>query len=110
MEACFPCLSVKGGNSQFIKMTIFYCFWASPVYLLFYHVFIVLEKDSRSAIEFHGGESVALDRLNHYLWQTDSVATYKETRNGMIGADYSTKFSSWYVNPAMIRSLDLFVG
>lgn len=51
--------------------------------------------DPRSAIDFKGGESVAIDRLNHYLWQTDSVATYKETRNGMIGADYSTKFSSW---------------
>lgn len=51
--------------------------------------------DPRSAVDFKGGESVAIDRLNHYLWQTDSVATYKETRNGMIGADYSTKFSSW---------------
>lgn len=51
--------------------------------------------DPRIALNFKGGETVALDRLNHYLWETDSVATYKETRNGMIGADYSTKFSTW---------------
>jgi deoxyribodipyrimidine photo-lyase len=51
--------------------------------------------DARSVVEFHGGESVALDRLNHYLWNTDAIATYKETRNGLLGADYSTKFSVW---------------
>lgn len=27
----------------------------------------------------------------------DAVATYKETRNGLIGVDYSTKFSPWWV-------------
>ncbi|XP_061166164.1 eIF-2-alpha kinase GCN2-like [Saccostrea echinata] len=51
--------------------------------------------DPRSVVDFHGGESVALDRLHHYLWDTDAIATYKETRNGMLGADYSTKFSVW---------------
>lgn len=25
----------------------------------------------------------------------DAVATYKETRNGLIGVDYSTKFAPW---------------
>lgn len=27
----------------------------------------------------------------------DAVTTYKETRNGLIGVDYSTKFSPWWV-------------
>ena len=49
----------------------------------------------QSAFPFTGGESTALSRLKSYLWDTDHVATYKETRNGMIGSDYSTKFSSW---------------
>ncbi|KAK7104365.1 hypothetical protein V1264_019096 [Littorina saxatilis] len=48
-----------------------------------------------SAFPFPGGETTALARLESYLWQTDSVATYKETRNGMIGSEYSTKFSTW---------------
>ncbi|XP_037083138.1 cryptochrome DASH-like [Pollicipes pollicipes] len=51
--------------------------------------------DARSAFPWRGGEAAALDRLRHYLWQTDAVATYKETRNGLVGADYSTKFSPW---------------
>ncbi|XP_013407859.1 cryptochrome DASH [Lingula anatina] len=52
-------------------------------------------KDERSAFPFCGGETEALSRLKHYLWDSDSVAKYKETRNGMVGADYSTKFSTW---------------
>jgi deoxyribodipyrimidine photo-lyase (single-stranded DNA-specific) len=36
-----------------------------------------------------------LARLRHYFWETDAVARYKETRNGLIGADYSSKFSPW---------------
>lgn len=51
--------------------------------------------DPRSVVDFLGGESVAIDRLHHYLWETDAIATYKETRNGLLGADYSTKFSVW---------------
>ncbi|KAK3597383.1 hypothetical protein CHS0354_034626 [Potamilus streckersoni] len=52
-------------------------------------------SDPRSVFPWSGGETSALERLNQYLWNTDKVATYKETRNGMIGADYSTKFSAW---------------
>ena len=42
-----------------------------------------------------GGESAALGRLRHYLWGTRAVSTYFDTRNGMLGADYSTKLSPW---------------
>lgn len=51
--------------------------------------------DARTAFPFSGGETAALDRMNHYLWGTDLVARYKETRNGLIGSDYSTKLSPW---------------
>ena len=47
------------------------------------------------ATRFSGGETEALSRLRYYLWESDKVATYKETRNGLIGEDYSTKFSPW---------------
>lgn len=40
--------------------------------------------DPRSVVDFLGGESVAIDRLHHYLWETDAIATYKETRNGRL--------------------------
>ncbi len=51
--------------------------------------------DSRAAIQFKGGETEAVKRLNYYFYQTQNLSKYKETRNGMIGADYSSKFSAW---------------
>ena len=51
--------------------------------------------DSRAAIVFKGGESQAIARLNHYFFETKYISNYKETRNGLVGADYSSKFSAW---------------
>ncbi|MGK7953150.1 MAG: DASH family cryptochrome [Xenococcaceae cyanobacterium] len=51
--------------------------------------------DERAVLQFKGGETAALDRLQHYFWETDCLKEYKETRNGMLGADYSSKFSPW---------------
>ena len=51
--------------------------------------------DHRSSFSFVGGESSAKDRLKSYLWETDSIKTYKETRNGLLGPNYSTKFSAF---------------
>jgi deoxyribodipyrimidine photo-lyase len=51
--------------------------------------------DSRAVLQFKGGETEALHRMNHYFFDTKSISKYKETRNGMIGADYSSKFSAW---------------
>jgi deoxyribodipyrimidine photo-lyase len=51
--------------------------------------------DSRAAIQFKGGETEAMKRLNHYFFETKSLSNYKETRNGMVGEDYSSKFSAW---------------
>ncbi len=52
-------------------------------------------NDERSAFPFSGGETAALKRLDDYYWGTDAVKEYKETRNGLIGHSYSTKFSPW---------------
>jgi len=51
--------------------------------------------DPRAVIEFKGGESAGIERIDYYLWQSNLLATYKETRNGMLGGDYSSKFSPW---------------
>jgi deoxyribodipyrimidine photo-lyase len=51
--------------------------------------------DSRAAIQFKGGETEAINRLNYYFYETKNLSNYKETRNGMVGADYSSKFSAW---------------
>ncbi len=52
-------------------------------------------EDCRMAFKFNGGESTALQRLNFYLFESGFVAHYKQTRNEMIGENYSTKFSPW---------------
>ncbi len=54
--------------------------------------------DVRSALPFQGGESAGHHRLQHYLWESDAIRTYKETRNGLIGTDYSSKLSPWLAN------------
>ena len=51
--------------------------------------------DFRAAMQFKGGETEANHRLNHYFFETKRISNYKETRNEMIGADYSSKFSAW---------------
>ena len=51
--------------------------------------------DKRVVLDFQGGEKAALDRLKNYLWETNQLSSYKETRNGLIGADYSSKLSPW---------------
>ncbi len=52
----------------------------------------------RSVLPFEGGETAALKRLKTYFWEQDLLKKYKETRNGMLGADYSSKFSPWLAN------------
>jgi len=44
---------------------------------------------------WRGGESQALARLKYYLWDSDLIRTYFDSRNGMLGGDYSTKLSPW---------------
>ena len=51
--------------------------------------------DKRAVLKFKGGETEGKQRLNNYLWQQDCLKDYKQTRNGMLGADYSSKFSAW---------------
>lgn len=54
--------------------------------------------DKRSVIDFKGGEDEAMSRLRHYFYDTEKLSIYKETRNGLIGADYSSKLSVWLWN------------
>ena len=51
--------------------------------------------DSRAVLQFKGGEREGLKRMQEYFWEHDALRTYKETRNGLLGANYSSKFSAW---------------
>jgi deoxyribodipyrimidine photo-lyase len=54
-----------------------------------------MRSDPRSVLLFKGGEPEAKKRLQDYFWDKDLLKAYKNTRNEMIGADYSSKFSAW---------------
>lgn len=60
--------------------------------------FTTFQVDRRTAFPFRGGENQALARLQEYLWNTKKISQYKLTRNGLIGTDYSSKFSPWLAN------------
>jgi len=55
-------------------------------------------ENSNNLPNFKGGETEAINRLNEYFWTKDLLKVYKETRNGMLGLDYSSKFSPWLAN------------
>ena len=57
--------------------------------------------DDRSVLNFKGGEEEALKRLKQYFWEQDQLKNYKYTRNGLLGADYSSKFSPWLANGSL---------
>lgn len=53
------------------------------------------EVNQFSAFPFSGGETEGLQRLKSYFFETKNLSIYKETRNGLVGEDYSSKFSAW---------------
>lgn len=54
-----------------------------------------------TAFPFKGGEINANNRMDYYIWDTDKIAFYKKTRNGLLGKDYSAKFSPWLANGSL---------
>ncbi|TVQ96224.1 MAG: DASH family cryptochrome [Spirochaetaceae bacterium] len=53
------------------------------------------EPDPRAAFVWRGGEGAAKRRLEKWIWEQDALRRYKETRNGLLGAEYSSKLSAW---------------
>jgi deoxyribodipyrimidine photo-lyase len=51
--------------------------------------------DTRGVMKFIGGENAGLERIKDYIWTLDCIKDYFDTRNGMIGPNYSTKFAPW---------------
>lgn len=47
----------------------------------------------RYAFDLKAGESAALQRVEEYIWESQNFQNYKETRNGMLLKNDSSKFS-----------------
>jgi len=54
---------------------------------------LIATHEIPECLPFHGGETQALQRLNAYC--SEAIFHYKETRNGLLGRDYSGKLSPW---------------
>ena len=52
-------------------------------------------KEERAVLDFRGGAKEAKKWMNQWIWERDCLKEYKDTRNGMVGANYSSKLSPW---------------
>ena len=51
-----------------------------------------------SSDNLKGGENAGKEQLNHYLFDTDLIRQYKQTRNALDDWDSSSKLSLWLAN------------
>jgi len=63
-------------------------------------------SNDQAGFEWKGGETEGLRQLRYYLWDSDLITNYKESRNELLGRDFSSKFSPWLaqgcLSPKMI--------
>ena len=59
------------------------------------------EVNDNSVFKFKGGETSGKSRVDDYFFITKNVSKYKHTRNGLLGKNYSSKFSSWLANGSL---------
>ncbi|WP_203364046.1 DASH family cryptochrome [Bacillus sp. REN10] len=57
--------------------------------------------DDRAVFHFLGGEGKAKKRLAYYLFESKRILQYKQTRNGLLGEDFSSKLSPWLANGSL---------
>ncbi|KAA8493825.1 Cryptochrome DASH, chloroplastic/mitochondrial [Porphyridium purpureum] len=53
------------------------------------------ERDMRAVIPFHGGESAAIARVRHFLWEKDYVSKFMFSRTRLKGDESSSKLAPW---------------
>ncbi len=53
------------------------------------------KQESVQKAFYQGGEDPGLKQLQEFIWKTEHIKTYKETRNGLLGNDFSSKLSAW---------------
>ncbi|OQO06870.1 hypothetical protein B0A48_07436 [Cryoendolithus antarcticus] len=53
-----------------------------------------MPQGAESAHPFIGGSKSGLERVRHLI-KSGSMTSYKDTRNGLLGQDFSTKLSAW---------------
>ncbi|MEM7674745.1 MAG: DASH family cryptochrome [Myxococcota bacterium] len=59
------------------------------------------EETSLATMAFKGGTTAALARLRDYIWTEDRLRVYKETRNGLLESNDSSRLSPWLAHGAL---------
>ncbi|MHC4809058.1 MAG: DASH family cryptochrome [Planctomycetota bacterium] len=54
-----------------------------------------LPDDPRADLRFIGGETAGLARIESWIFEGDHLRSYRQTRDGLVGDAYSSKFSPW---------------
>jgi deoxyribodipyrimidine photo-lyase len=54
-----------------------------------------IKPDIRMGPTMHGGEREGLRRIVYYFFESERVLTYKDTRNELLGNDFSSRFSAY---------------
>ncbi len=54
-----------------------------------------LKTSVRPHLQLRGGESFGLSRVHDYIWAADALKSYKQTRNGLLNWNDSSKISPW---------------
>lgn len=57
--------------------------------------FSTAKRDRRIDFFFEAGETAGKARVQDYFWENEHIKQYKLTRNGLLGANYSSRFSAW---------------
>jgi deoxyribodipyrimidine photo-lyase len=66
--------------------------------------------NGKETYQLQGGETAALSRIKNYFWESKNLSNYKETRNGLLGTNYSSRLSPWLANGNIsARSVYTFV-
>ncbi len=59
------------------------------------------DPDERAAYDYRGGSAAAHERIENWVWEGDNLREYAETRNGLHGPDYSSRFSAWLADGSL---------
>ncbi|KAF8250441.1 cryptochrome [Wilcoxina mikolae CBS 423.85] len=65
---------------------------------------LTLPPGAKTAHPFTGGETSAKNRVHHLL-STGAISTYKDTRNGLLGEDFSCKFAAYFAQGCLSARL-----
>lgn len=62
---------------------------------------LMINPHKKTVYPFTGGETMGNERLKKFIWDDHAIDTYKNTRNNLIGSNYSSKFSPWLANGSL---------